>query len=95
MRTVKIKSYTELVELLKKPEITDSQALEIACKGLKVICVFPQSKAETIASVEHIIKTWIVEKKYDSMPIFLNQRTDEFKVSDAGYANLKPMEWTK
>jgi len=92
MRTVKIKSYKELLEFIKRPETTEYQALEIACKGLNVICVFPQSKEDTIASVEHIIKTWIVDKKYDSRPLFLNQKDNEFKITDT-FPSIEPMEF--
>ena len=79
--TIQINNYTDLLEFIKRKDITVKQATEIVCKALNVVCIFEKSKDEVIKDTEYHIKTFC-QNNNSERPIFLGQTNIEFSIND-------------
>ena len=66
---IQINNYTELLEFIKREDITVKQATEIVCKALRVVCLFEKSKDELIKDTEYHINKYCINKTGER-PIF-------------------------
>jgi hypothetical protein len=76
-----INNYTELLEFIKRKDITSIQATEIVCKALNVICIFEMQKNEVIEATEYHIKTFC-QNNNSEHPIFLTQKNSKFNINE-------------
>ena len=76
-----INSYDELLEFIKRNDITTKQATEIVCKALNVLCIFEKSKDEVIKATEYYIKRFCINGN-SQRPLFLDQKEDLFNIKD-------------
>jgi hypothetical protein len=79
--TIQINNYTDLLEFIKRKDITVKQATEIVCKALNLVCIFEKSKDEVIKDTEYHIKTFC-QNTNSERPIFLGQTNIEFSIND-------------
>lgn len=81
MNKVQINNVDELLQFIKRDEVTGKQALQIVCKALKVVSIFEITKQELIKITE-----FHVNKFYKSIivvkPLFLEQRNIDFCITD-------------
>ena len=72
----------ELIEWIKREDVTDQMAMEGACKMFNVINLFALSKIEVIGAVKHLVKTFVVENPEFKAPIHLLQTGENFQLRD-------------
>ena len=53
-----INNTTELLEFIKREDITTKQATDVVCKALKVICFYGLTKKELIEQTEYCINNF-------------------------------------
>ena len=83
---IQINNYTELLEFVKREDINSTQATEIVCKALNVICIFEMTKDEVITTTEYFINKFCINYKGER-PIFLGQKESEFSIKDVYKTN--------
>jgi hypothetical protein len=83
---ITINNTDELLEFIKRDDITTKQATEIVCTVLNVIVVFEKTKAELIEATEYYIVTFM-NNGISEKPIFLDQKGLDFKISDLAKPN--------
>lgn len=71
-KQVTISNTTELLEFIKRENISVKQATEIVCKAIKVICIFELTKKELIRETEYFINNFYNNNNLER-PIFLGQ----------------------
>jgi hypothetical protein len=81
MNKVQINNVDELLQFIKRDEVTGKQALQIVCKALKVVCIFEMTKQEVINKTEFHINKYCKNDNVNK-PIFLGQTNIEFCVTD-------------
>jgi len=79
--TIQINNYTELLEFIKRKEITAEQATEIVCKALNLVCIFEKSKDEVIKDTEYHIKNFCQNGSV-CHPIILGQTNIDFDIKE-------------
>lgn len=79
--TIQINNFDDLLEFIKSDGITATQATEIVCKALNVVCVFDMAKDEVIKATSYYINTFC-KNNNSERPIFLNQMSLEFNIKD-------------
>lgn len=77
---LKISSYKELLQFIKRDDINAKQSTEIVCKALNVFALYEMTKDEVIISTEYFINTFC--QTAGERPIFLNQCSIEFDIRD-------------
>ena len=78
---ITISNYAELLDFIKREDITTEQAQEVVCKFLKVVCFPERTKEQLIDSTEKYINLFGKRDK-SSRPIFLEQSTEYFNIKD-------------
>lgn len=78
---IEINNYDDLLEFIKREDISIKDATEIVCKSLKVISVFEMTKEEVIKTTEYYIENFCKADK-PTPPLFLHQKGKEFKITD-------------
>ena len=81
MKYLTINNYKELLEFIKRKDITSKQATEIVCKALNVITIFDMRKDEVIKATEYHIKTFC-QNNNPNRPILLTQKETDFSIND-------------
>jgi len=78
---ITINNYDELLEFVKREDVSVKDATEIVCKALGVICLFEKTKEELIKDTENHIKQYC---QNDSLgqPIFLGQTNLDFDIKE-------------
>ncbi len=77
---MKINNYDDLLEFIKRDDITSQQASEIVCKALKILIIFEMPKEELIKCTENYITQWSMYE--GERPLFLQQTKTDFNVKD-------------
>jgi hypothetical protein len=67
---IELKNYADLLEFIKRNDVTVKQASEVICKTLTVIILFKMGKADLIQETERYINTYC-KSGYFETPIFL------------------------
>ena len=78
---IRISNYSELIDFIKREDITTGQAEEVVCKLLNVVCFPGRTKEQLIDSTEKYINLFGKRDK-SSRPIFLEQSTEYFNIKD-------------
>lgn len=78
---IQINNTAELLGFIKRKDINSTQATEIVCKALNVLCLFEKSKDEVINATEYYINKFC-QNNNSERPIFLDQKEDEFCIND-------------
>jgi hypothetical protein len=78
---IEINNYTDLLEFIKRKDVTVKQATEIVCKCLKVLVIFEMTKEELIQKTEYHINTFCKNGQFEK-PIFLGQLDLDFNIKD-------------
>ena len=78
---IQINNTAELLGFIKREDINSTQATEIVCKALNVLCLFEKSKDEVINATEYYINKFC-QNNNSERPIFLDQKEDEFCIND-------------
>lgn len=78
---IAINNTAELLEFIKRDEVTATQATEVVCTALNLINIFEKSKAEVIETAEYSIKTFYQDGQREN-PIFFDQLNDDFSITD-------------
>jgi Asp-tRNA(Asn)/Glu-tRNA(Gln) amidotransferase B subunit len=79
--SITINNFNELLEFIKRDDITARQATEIVCKALRVVCLFEKTKDELIKDTEYHINKFC-QNNIEERPIFLEQKNIEFRIKD-------------
>jgi hypothetical protein len=79
--TIQINNSTELLEFIKREDITVRQATEIVCKALRVVCFFEMTKYKLIKDTEYHINKYCINNSGER-PIFLGQLDLEISIKD-------------
>lgn len=69
--TIAVKNYNDLLEFIKRNDVSVKQAREVISKTLTVLIIFEMSKEELIKETEIYINTFCKNGSYEK-PIFLN-----------------------
>lgn len=77
---MEINNYNDLLEFIKRDDVTTKQATEVVCKALKVLIIFEITKEELIKCTENYITQWSMYE--GERPIFLEQTEPEFNIKD-------------
>lgn len=86
MKQITINSTDELLEFIKRDEVTAIQGTEIVCKALRVISIFELTKEDLIEQTEYCINKFFQNDSIGN-PIFLGQLDLEVNIKDLGYTN--------
>ena len=78
---IHINNFNELLDFIKRDEITSQEATEIVSKALNVFCLSDMAKDEVIKSTEYYIKTFCIDSNSER-PLFLEQTQKEFNIKD-------------
>lgn len=71
---IKIETYSDLLEFIKRDEVSKELALEIVSKFLNVIILFDSNKLDLIEATENHIEKWGLNYPGEwEQPIFLDQ----------------------
>lgn len=76
---IKIKNHDELLEFIKRNDVSSKVASEIICKTLGVIMLFELSKNDLIKELEKFI---IVYGNADARPLFFGQTKVDFDIKE-------------
>jgi len=79
--TITINNYNDLLEFIKREDVTVKQAAEIVCKALSVVCFFETTKDELIKDTEYYINKFC-QNNSSERPIFLGQLDLDFDIKD-------------
>ena len=79
--TIQINNTTELLEFIKREDVTVKQATEIVCKALRVVCLFEMTKDKLIKDTEYHINKYCINNTGER-PIFLGQLDLDFSIKD-------------
>jgi hypothetical protein len=79
--TIQINNTTELLEFIKREDVTVKQATEIVCKALRVVCLFEMTKDKLIKDTEYHINKFC-QINIEKRPVFLGQKNLEFSIKD-------------
>ena len=77
----------ELIEWIKRDDVTDQMAMEAACKMFGVINLFALSKIEVIGAVKHLVQTFVIDHPEWNAPIHLLQTGKDFSIRDIYNSN--------
>ena len=81
---IKINNSSDLIEFIKRPDVSLKDALDVTCSFYKVIAFFEgyESKEHLINSVEQLVKYWPDDRK--ERPIFLEgiMEPNEFSLKE-------------
>lgn len=80
IQKMEINNYDDLLEFIKREEVTAKQASEIVCKALNILILFEMPKEELIKCTENYITQWSMYE--GERPIFLEQKEVNFNVKD-------------
>ena len=69
--TIEIKNYSDLLEFIKRNDVSIKQAKEVISKTLTVIIISEMSKEELIKETDNYINTYCKNVFYEK-PIFLD-----------------------
>ena len=72
----------ELIEWIKREDVTDQMAMEGACKMFGVINLFALSKIEVIKAVNDLVQTFVIDHPEWNAPIHLLQTGKNFSIRD-------------
>jgi hypothetical protein len=78
---IQITNYSELLEFIKRKDVTSTKATEIVCKALNVVSLFEMTKDEVIKATEYYIKTFCQNNKSERS-LFLNEISLDFDIRD-------------
>ena len=81
MKQITINNTTELLEFIKRDEVTAIQATEIVCRTLKVVSIFELTKVELIELTENLVNRFFQNDSVGK-PFFLWQNCFEVDVKD-------------
>jgi hypothetical protein len=70
---MKINNYGDLLEFIKRDDITGKQAAEVVQKALNVICIFEMTKEEFIKATDYYIKNFC-QNDNQERPIFFESK---------------------
>ena len=79
--TIQINNTTELLEFIKREDVTVKQATEIVRKALRVVCLFEMTKDKLIKDTEYHINKYCINNTGER-PIFLGQLDLDFSIKD-------------
>lgn len=68
---IELKNYADLLEFIKREDVSLTQASQVVCKTLTVIILFQMSKVELIQETERHINTYCKNGHFET-PIFLS-----------------------
>jgi hypothetical protein len=68
---IEIKNYNDLIDFIKREDVTIKQAKEVISKTLTLIIIFEMSKTELIQETERYINTYCKNGHFET-PIFLS-----------------------
>ena len=71
MTQITINNFDDLLDFIKRKDVSSIQATEIVCKALNVISIFEQSKEDLIKQTEFFINTYC-QNNNSERPIFLD-----------------------
>jgi hypothetical protein len=78
---IQINNYNELLEFIKREDVSVKDATEIVCKALRVICVFEKTKNELIKDTEYHINQFCQIDR-NEQPIILGQTNLDFDIKE-------------
>ena len=78
--TISITTFDDLIEFLKRDDVTAEQGIDVACKALSVICPIAIEKPHLVKAVENFVERWGHIK--GERPLFLTQMDLDVKVSE-------------
>ncbi|MGL2963592.1 hypothetical protein ACSVH2_07205 [Flavobacterium sp. RSB2_4_14] len=78
---IEINNYTDLLEFIKRGDVTVKQATQIVCKCLKVLVIFEMTKENLIKETEYHINTFCNNGQFER-PIFLGQLELDVNIKD-------------
>ncbi len=79
---IQINNTAELLEFIKREDISSTQAFEVVCKFLNVVGIsFEYSKDDIIKQTEYYI-TKFCQNNTGERPLFLQQKQFEFSIKD-------------
>ena len=81
MGNITITTPAELLDFIKRDDVTPKQATEIVCKVLRVVCIFEITKDKLIKNTEYHINKYCINYSGER-PIFLGQLDLEFNIKD-------------
>jgi hypothetical protein len=76
-----IKTTAELLEFIKRDEVTAEQGTDIVCKALQVLSIFELTKDELIQQTEQCIKIFF-QNDNSVRPLVLGQKNKVFSIKD-------------
>ena len=79
--TIQINNTTELLEFIKREDVTVKKATEIVCKALRVVSLFEMTKDKLIKDTEYHINKYCLNN-IGERPIFLGQLDLDFSIKD-------------
>jgi hypothetical protein len=79
---IEINNYDDLLEFVKRQDISVNDATEIVCKVLKVVSLFELTRKELIIATHYYINNFSKNNELIHKPLFLNQRSLEFDIKD-------------
>jgi hypothetical protein len=77
---MEINNYQQLLEFIKRPEVSAKQGAEVVCKALNVLIIFEITKEELIKCTENYITQWSMYE--GERPLFLEQKGTDFNIKD-------------
>ncbi len=78
---ITINNYDELLEFVKREDVSVKDATEIVCKALGVICLFEKTKEELIKDTEYHINQYCQNNNL-GQTIFLGQTNLDFDIKE-------------
>jgi hypothetical protein len=77
---MEINNYQQLLDFIKRDDVTAKQASEVVCKALNVLIIFEITKEELIKCTENYITQWSMYE--GERPLFLEQKGTDFNIKD-------------
>ena len=81
MKQIIINSTNELLEFIKRDEVTAEQGTKIVCKALNIISISKFNKEELIQQTEYFINTFFKNDNLER-PLFLDKLDLEVNIKD-------------
>ena len=78
---IHINNFNELLDFIKRDDISSKEATEIVCKALNLVSLYEMTKDEIIKYVQYYIKTFSLNDNSVS-PFYLGQKGIEFNIKD-------------
>jgi hypothetical protein len=77
---MEINNYQQLLDFIKRDDVTATQGAEVVSKALNVLIIFEITKEELIKCTENYITQWSIYE--GERPIFLEQKGTDFNIKD-------------